>query len=40
MTKGEKRFFNLEIVAIIALLGFTLFGEKLIGIEKVEMVWS
>lgn len=40
MTKGEKRFFNLEIVAIIALLGFTLFGEKIMEFEKVEMVLS
>lgn len=39
MTKGEKRFFYLEIVAGIALLGFTLFGEKLMEFEKAEMVW-
>lgn len=40
MTKREHQFFTLVAVAPIALLGFTLFGVKLIGIEEVKMVWS
>lgn len=40
MTKGEKRFFYLEVVSIIALLGFTVFGEKLMEFERAGIVWS